>query len=194
MNFVTPVHESNDCHTPAGSPAGGQFCSSLEDEHGNYLKYGDAVDPGANWKRFDALSDDAQVALYHATSRANAEGILKHGYTAARGYTDSSPDHVYLGGRGQGAGTYIGQQGRGDPVLVVFTMRKGDIEPDAGSDWKSHARLYKQDVIRFHGRDVLKHPTATATFATINQVRVRKELATPIGYVDLKTGKFVRKR
>lgn len=25
--FTTPVHEANDCHTPAGSPKGGQFCS-----------------------------------------------------------------------------------------------------------------------------------------------------------------------
>jgi hypothetical protein len=25
--FLTPLHESNDCHEPAGSPAGGQFCS-----------------------------------------------------------------------------------------------------------------------------------------------------------------------
>ena len=25
--FTIPIHESNDCHTPAGSPEGGQFCS-----------------------------------------------------------------------------------------------------------------------------------------------------------------------
>jgi hypothetical protein len=25
--FTVPIHESNDCHTPAGSPAGGQFCA-----------------------------------------------------------------------------------------------------------------------------------------------------------------------
>jgi GNAT superfamily N-acetyltransferase len=25
--FTIPLHESNDCHEPAGSPAGGQFCS-----------------------------------------------------------------------------------------------------------------------------------------------------------------------
>ncbi len=24
--ILCPIHESNDCHTPAGSPAGGQFC------------------------------------------------------------------------------------------------------------------------------------------------------------------------
>ena len=27
VNFTTPIHESNDCHTPAGSAKGGQFCS-----------------------------------------------------------------------------------------------------------------------------------------------------------------------
>jgi hypothetical protein len=26
--FTIPVYESNACHTPAGSPAGGQFCST----------------------------------------------------------------------------------------------------------------------------------------------------------------------
>src|SRR6188472_3043364 len=25
--FTVPLYESNDCHAPAGSPAGGQFCS-----------------------------------------------------------------------------------------------------------------------------------------------------------------------
>ena len=25
--FLCPIHESNDCHEPAGSPVGGQFCS-----------------------------------------------------------------------------------------------------------------------------------------------------------------------
>ena len=24
---IWPIHESNDCHEPAGSPSGGQFCS-----------------------------------------------------------------------------------------------------------------------------------------------------------------------
>lgn len=27
-NFLQPLHESNDCHEPAGSPDGGRFCSS----------------------------------------------------------------------------------------------------------------------------------------------------------------------
>ena len=26
-SFLVPLHESNDCHEPAGSPEGGQFCS-----------------------------------------------------------------------------------------------------------------------------------------------------------------------
>jgi hypothetical protein len=26
--FLVPIHESNDCHTPAGSPEGGQFCAT----------------------------------------------------------------------------------------------------------------------------------------------------------------------
>ena len=32
--FTIPVHESNDCHTPAGSPAGGQFCGSMSRREG----------------------------------------------------------------------------------------------------------------------------------------------------------------
>lgn len=27
-NFTTPIHESNDCHAPAGSAKGGEFCSN----------------------------------------------------------------------------------------------------------------------------------------------------------------------
>jgi hypothetical protein len=27
--FLVPLHESNDCHNPGGSPAGGEFCSDL---------------------------------------------------------------------------------------------------------------------------------------------------------------------
>jgi len=26
-DFLTPLYESNDCHNPAGTPAGGEFCS-----------------------------------------------------------------------------------------------------------------------------------------------------------------------
>jgi hypothetical protein len=26
--LLVPIHESNDCHNPAGSPVGGQFCST----------------------------------------------------------------------------------------------------------------------------------------------------------------------
>lgn len=28
--FLVPLHESNDCHTPAGSPQGGQFCGTVK--------------------------------------------------------------------------------------------------------------------------------------------------------------------
>jgi len=28
--FLVPIHEHNDCHSPAGSPAGGQFCGTMK--------------------------------------------------------------------------------------------------------------------------------------------------------------------
>ena len=28
--FTIPIHESNDCHNPAGSPTGGQFCGKVK--------------------------------------------------------------------------------------------------------------------------------------------------------------------
>jgi len=37
--FTVPIHENNDCHTPAGSSEGGQFCSG----HGEYLGSRDAA-------------------------------------------------------------------------------------------------------------------------------------------------------
>ena len=35
----------------------------IEDEHGRTKKYGDAIDPDGNWKRFKELADDARVVL-----------------------------------------------------------------------------------------------------------------------------------
>jgi hypothetical protein len=37
-DFTRPVHESNDCHNPAGSPAGGEFCSDGKTDVQRYGK------------------------------------------------------------------------------------------------------------------------------------------------------------
>jgi len=37
-DFTHPIHEANDCHEPAGSPAGGEFCSKHGVKQGDYLQ------------------------------------------------------------------------------------------------------------------------------------------------------------
>ena len=37
-SFVTPIHESNDCHSPAGSPKGGQFCGKKTNPPGKGVR------------------------------------------------------------------------------------------------------------------------------------------------------------
>lgn len=154
------------------------------DQHGKFTQYGDAIDPGGNWKRLENIPDDGHVALHHATSLNSAIGILRHGYNATQSaFTDTPPDFVYLGGA-SGLGTYIGHQGKGRPMIVVFRVKKQHLQPDAGTDWKSHLRLYKNDVARFHGKEAVKNPTAAVTYAAINQVRAHQSHVEAIGVLD----------
>src|SRR6185295_14826027 len=64
--------------------------------------------------------------------------------------------------------------------------RKGDLQPDAGSDWKSHVRSYGKDLKRL-GIDT-KNPTAIHTYAHIGQVRAPHQTARMVGYEDYNTG------
>lgn len=91
-------------------------------------------------------------------------------------------------GSRQGLGTYAGYQGKGDPVLVAFRVRKRDLEPDM-DDWKAHVRAHGAEVRR-RGIDI-KAPTARDTFSEMNQVRAHHTRAEPVGYLDhYKDGRF----
>lgn len=166
------------------------------DDYGNFTKYGDAVDPSGNWKRLKDIPEDGYVALYHATSKESARGIMREGYRAAKSaFTDTPPDYVYMGGWQKGAGglgTYIGHQGKGDPALVVFRVKKSDLEADKGTDWKSmlKGRDAKADIRRLHPGESISDPPAWLTYAAINQVRAHKSVAEPIGWIDPESGKF----
>ena len=189
--------ESRSTPVPAKAEVGS--VTTQEDEYGKFKRYGDATDPTGNWKRFKDLPDDAPMAMYHATSRNAAMAILRDGYSAKQsGYTDTPPGYVYMGGWQPGAGglgTYLGQQGKGDPVLVVFRVRKGDVEPDAGTDWKTYlkGREIKADIKRMHEGVDLKNPPAWLVYSQINQVRAKAENVEAIGYVEPSTGTFVPK-
>jgi RNA polymerase sigma factor (sigma-70 family) len=159
-----------------------------EDEYGRYRKIDGAIDPSGNWKRFDAIPPEQHVVMYHATNRQAAQDILANGWnpeTAAKAsaFTNTPPDYVYMGGKG-GLGSYIGHGGKGDPVLLAFRVQRQHLEPDAGTDWKSHVRQFRKDITRHHGREAITNPTATHTYANINQVRAHHSRVEPIGILD----------
>ncbi len=76
------MREANDCHTPAGSPAGGQFCS------GGGVRITVTSTPGDGGIRGVGRSVDQRgvthvdgyVELYHGTSRVRASKIAKEGF------------------------------------------------------------------------------------------------------------------
>jgi hypothetical protein len=76
--FLVPLHESNDCHTPAGSPEGGQFCSGAPVAAGST-----PIPPG-------------MVRGYHYTS--NLDAVLQTGLstTYARGSTYGEPNVIWF--------------------------------------------------------------------------------------------------
>lgn len=152
-----------------------------EDEWGRYSTIGGAVELNGNWGRLKNLPDSAYVVLYHATTRENAEKIMQQGFSAeVKKLNGGDSAYTYLGGATH-LGSYLGSAGH-DPVLVVAKVKKGDLEPDLGGDWKSYLRLHRKDAQRF-GIDT-KDPTAVDTYATINQVRARNEAVEPIGTMD----------
>jgi hypothetical protein len=66
-------------------------------------------------------------------------------------------------------------------VLVAFSVKKGDLEPDTGADWKSHLRQYRKDVVKWHGKEAVQNPSAAVTYATINPTANRLEVLGPSG-------------
>jgi hypothetical protein len=79
--FLVPLHESNDCHAPAGSPAGGQFCST-----------GGEVPVAAG----STPIPPGMVRGYHYTGQLDA--VLQHGLSTAhaRGSTYGEPNAIWF--------------------------------------------------------------------------------------------------
>jgi hypothetical protein len=168
-----------------------------KDEFGTYRTIGGGVDLNGYWGRLKKLPDNAYVILYHATPRDIAKKIMELGFQADKQRNGGDAGYTYLGGA-TGLGTYIGTASS-DPVVIVARIRKGDLEPDLGADWKSYVRLHRKDAQRC-GINV-KNPSAVDTYASINQVRARNVTVEALGYLDPegntghspKTWKFVMK-
>lgn len=63
-SFTTPLHESNDCHAPAGTPAGGQFCGD-----GSSAIWKTPRDQYAPWPGLGDNPSDADFELFRAHRR-----------------------------------------------------------------------------------------------------------------------------
>jgi hypothetical protein len=76
--FLVPLHEANDCHTPAGSPEGGQFCAGPPAAAGTT-----PIPPG-------------MVRGYHYTGALDA--VLQTGLSTqfARGSTYGEPSVIWF--------------------------------------------------------------------------------------------------
>lgn len=195
LSSVTPEKGAGD-KTPEPqqqAPAGGKFIDA-EDERGKYRTLGDAVDVSGNWGRLKELPDESNVVLYHATTQANAEKIMREGFTRGDKPTNygGDRDYTYLGGH-TGLGSYLGgaAQNGGKPVILAVKVKKSMLEPDKGSDWKSHFKSNPNEraFAKKYGINV-QDPTAVDTYAAINQVRARNEHVTPLGILDKKTGEL----
>lgn len=88
--FTVPLHEFNPCHTPAGQPTGGQFCSG----------------PSAGWA--PSMSPEAAAAwakdslvkgpLYFVGARGSVEQIEREGFSLRAGsWKRTWGEGVYLG-------------------------------------------------------------------------------------------------
>lgn len=62
--FLVPLHEHNDCHTPAGSPQGGQFCPKGRDMSGFTPKF--------------QPTDGSPPYLYSSTDAVAGQGLPRY--------------------------------------------------------------------------------------------------------------------
>lgn len=180
---------NNEGGRSADDKTSGDGWTTHTDEWGTYRKFGDAIDVSNNWKRFASLPDDQRVIFYHATGEGAARTILNEGFDGGKAiWKDSKAGFVYMGGMSNGGslGTYSARATKPGErsAFVAFTVRKGDVQPDAGTDWKSYLRGYGKDVDRLHGRDARANPSAVVTFSEINQVRAPVDKVTPIAVFD----------
>lgn len=169
-------------------------CRPLQDQYGLYRQVMGIKDLCGNWKRLQSADDEEYLALYHATSPEAAIAITRDGYASPKAiWDDSKAGYVYMGAQ-NGLGTYGGAAANGRPhALVCIAVKKRDIEPDIGGDWKSylrHGARTRREVTDLFGPEALTKPSAIATFATINQVRARTENTRILG-AFMPDGSFV---
>ncbi len=151
------------------------------------------IDVQGNWRRFDELAPDAHVLLYHATSETGAQAIMQAGFKQDRKVWRGSVDgYVFLGGSPRSIemyGIHAAQRagGGGKHAILSVAVRKGDLVPDDGADWTVHCKnkSSRAFVIRWFGKNAIRKPTVTATFACIGQVRALISAVTPNAIADM---------
>jgi len=72
--FLVPLHESNDCHNPGGSPAGGEFCSDAGSSGGRAAEIEARMRAGAN-----LTPHEREHAPALAKAEAEIEALLAAG-------------------------------------------------------------------------------------------------------------------
>lgn len=155
-----------------------------------YHELVETVAVNGNWKAFDALAPGEWVEMYHATSLTSARAALDGGVRQDRKvWGDSSDGYLYIGSSPRSLAIYGVHATRGgdQPCILVVKVRKADVEPDDGNDWRAHLRNAgnKRDVVSKFGKAAMARPSATVTLAEIGQAKARIEAVTPTGILDL---------
>jgi hypothetical protein len=75
--FTIPIHESNDCHAPAGTPAGGQFCTTGPGWYPRMVRHHDDA-----LARLKALVPKASIAMEERRDVPSAVAIRAAGVVA----------------------------------------------------------------------------------------------------------------
>lgn len=144
----------------------------------------------SNWKTLQSLSDDAVIELKHATSEASGRAILKSGFNQSTKVWKSSDDgFVFLGDGNYGLGiysAYASQKDKSPPAYVIVHVRKGDLLPDDGPDWKYAMRnaRNRQSVKDTFGTASIAKPSAVTTFAEIGQMKAPLDRVKPVRLED----------
>ena len=153
------------------------------------------VDVQGNWRRFDELAPDAHVLLYHATSETGAHAIIQGGgfHQDRKVWRGSVDGYVFLGGSPRSIemyGLHAAQRaGGGKHAILSVVVRKGDLLPDDGKDWVTHCKNKgnRAFVAEWFGKDAIRKPTVTTTFACIGQVRAPFSAVTPKAIVEMES-------
>ena len=167
----------------------------------------EAVDIGASWHKFRDLSDDALVLMKHVTNEDAARTIAREGFNQARKvWKGSEEGFVFLGSTSATNlgiyGAYATQRFGGKTASVIVAVRKGDLLPDDGPDWKAQMKnkSSRSFVAEQFGKDKITKPSAVAAFAELGQlkakpsnvqvVRILEENGKPVETMSLRPGDF----